>query len=126
MAKIILMLKDRVLRELQVGENGLKIGRDPGNDIQLENPAVSRVHAEIYRQGWPYYLEDKKSTNGTYLNGTFLNWKSALAHNDRITIGKPTLVFQEEARDRRDGNKPSLLHADETMCLHPDGKGKSR
>jgi len=119
MAKLVLMLKDKVLREIQLNEQGLGVGRDSDNAIQLENPAVSRHHAEIYRQGYAWYVEDKKSTNGTYLNGAYLTWKSALNHNDRITVGKHTLVFVEEARDtgRR---SPVSYDSGETMCLSPE------
>lgn len=116
MAKIVVTLKGKVLREIQLGEGTTRIGRDPSNEIHLENPAVSRFHAEIYRQGWPFYVEDKKSTNGTYLNGKFLNWKSALNNRDQITIGKHTLVFLEEAKDRgvKGGNG---FDVGETICV---------
>jgi len=123
MAKIILMLKDKVLREIQLGEQELGIGRDPDNAIQLENPAVSRYHAEIYLQGYAWYVEDKRSTNGTYVNGAFLTWKSALNHNDRITVGKHTLVFVEEPKDS--GRKiPGSYDSGETLCLSPEDIAK--
>jgi len=99
MAKIIVMHGDKVLKEIQLGDRELKVGRDPGNDIQLDNPVVSRLHAEIYRQGYTVYVEDKKSTNGTYLNGKYLNWKSGLNHQDTITIGKHVLKFLEDGKE---------------------------
>jgi len=123
MAKLIVMLKDKVLKEVQVGPQGVKVGREPDNEIQLENPAVSRCHAEIYRQGYPFYIEDKKSTNGTYLNGAFVTWKAALSHNDKITIGKHTLVFIEEAKDNPDKKK---VNANETLYLSPEDLARLR
>lgn len=118
MAKLVVMLKNKVLREVAIGAQGVKVGREADNDIQLENPAVSRCHAEIYRQGYPFYIEDKKSTNGTYLNGAFVNWKAALTHNDKITIGKHTLVFVEEEKDNLD--KPKKANVNETLYLSPE------
>lgn len=118
------MFKEKVIRELQLGAQPLRIGRDPDNEIQLENPAVSRHHAEIYRQGYPYYIEDKKSTNGTFLNGNFLNWKSALNNNDRIQVGKHTLVFVEESKDTG-RHKISSHEASETICITPEVSKKT-
>ena len=99
MAKILVMHGDRVLKEIQLSERELKVGRDPGNDIHLDNPLVSRFHAEIYRQGCTVYVEDKQSTNGTFLNGKFLNWKSGLNHNDTVTIGRHVLKFLEDGKE---------------------------
>ncbi len=115
MAKVIVKFASRTLQEVAIGPQGIKIGREVDNDIQIDNVAVSRYHAEIYRQGFPYYIEDKNSTNGTSLNGNRISWKAALSHNDKIMIGKHTLVFVEEPKDR--ANKKTLRNADETLCL---------
>lgn len=124
MAKVVVIFKNKVLKEVAIGPQGIKIGRDPENDIQIDNIAVSRHHAEIYRQGYPFYVEDMKSTNGTFLNGRFLNWKSALNHNDKITLGKHTLIFIEEAKD---GLGKKLQHdANETLCLTPEDLARLR
>ncbi|NIQ98380.1 MAG: FHA domain-containing protein [Desulfuromonadales bacterium] len=124
MAKIVVIFKNKVLKEVAIGPNGIKIGREPDNDIQIDNIAVSRCHAEIYRQGYPYFIEDLKSTNGTYLNGRFLNWKSGLNDKDKITIGKHTLLFIEEAKDGS-GKKPRR-DATETLCLTPEDLARLR
>ncbi len=124
MAKIVVLLKNRVIKEVSIGPQGIKIGRDPDNDIQLDNVAVSRYHAEIYRQGYPFYVEDMKSTNGTFLNGSFMNWKGALNHNDKITIGKHTLVFIEEAKDSLD--KKPQRDPGATLCLTPEDLARLR
>jgi transcriptional regulator with AAA-type ATPase domain len=46
----------------------LKIGRDKSAQIRLDHPSVSRLHAELYRQGPIYVLQDLESTNGTWLD----------------------------------------------------------
>ena len=117
MAKIVLMFRNQVVKEVAIGPQGIKVGRESDNDIQIDNVAVSRYHAEIYRQGYPFYLEDMKSTNGTILNGAVLSWKAALNSNDKITIGKHTLVFVEEAKDSLD--KKPQQDAGATLCLSP-------
>jgi len=124
MAKVVVKFRDQAVKEVAIGAKGIKIGRNPDNDIQIDNLAVSRQHAEIYKQGYCYYIEDLKSTNGVFLNGKFLNWKSSLNHNDKITIGKHTLVFVEEAKDAAGRKPPSK--ADETLCLSPEDLARLR
>lgn len=100
MAKITVTVQEKVLKEIPLSKDReLTIGRDPSNDLQLDNPAVSRFHAKIYKAQWPYYVEDLKSTNGTYLNGARINWKDALKNNDKITIGKYTLIYNDSPVD---------------------------
>lgn len=45
----------------------LLIGREPGNDIVVNDPRVSRQHARIERRIDGFHLVDR-STNGTYLS----------------------------------------------------------
>jgi len=98
MAKIIVKLKDREIAEVPLERKTVTIGRDTGNDIHLKNPSVSRQHAKIVRHGGPYYIEDLNSTNGTFVNNRQVTWRTGLNDNDRITIGKYTLIFRESAR----------------------------
>ncbi len=124
MAKVVVMFGGRAVQEVAIGPQGLKIGREEDNDIQLNNVAVSRYHAEIYRQGFPFYVEDKSSTNGTSLNGSVISWKAPLKHNDKILIGKHTLVFMEEAKDSP--GKKSLRNSEDTLCLSPEDLARLR
>lgn len=46
------------------------VGRGPGCDLDLEDPTVSRLHAELVRRGPHLYVSDLGlSTNGTTVNG---------------------------------------------------------
>ncbi len=45
------------------------IGRDPGCDIPLTGPTVSRQHAQIRPDGTGWVLVDTGSSSGTWLNG---------------------------------------------------------
>lgn len=122
MAKLMVVFKNRILQEVKLARETVRVGRDSDNEIQLDNPAVSRFHAEIYRQGYPFYVEDKNSTNGTYVNSNFVNWKAALNDGDRITIGKHDLIFQLEASDYRENKKN--VDFGETVCIRPDPRKK--
>ncbi len=46
--------------------NCLTMGRDPANDLVVEDAAVSHAHAEIVRRKSLFYLIDR-STNGTFI-----------------------------------------------------------
>ena len=126
MAKIILKIKDRTLHEIVLHKDGVTtIGRNPASDIHLENPAVSRSHAKIYREGWHYYIEDLGSSNGTFLNAERLSWKSGLTskvswkapltNNDKIIIAKYTLIFQD---DRSDHEEVKTDKQDKTVIIN--------
>ena len=100
MAKIVVKLKDKLVNELILQKDSVTtIGRDPSNGIHLVNPAVSRFHAKLYRQGWEFYIEDMGSSNGTFLNGRKVSWKAGLKRNDKITIAKYTLIFLDDRSD---------------------------
>ena len=75
--------------------DSVSIGRDANNDLVLESSAVSREHAAVAFRDGRWYLEDRGSFNGTYLNGTRLvpGTPLPLRHADRIGIGTDTLLF---------------------------------
>ncbi|MBI3362076.1 MAG: FHA domain-containing protein, partial [Chloroflexi bacterium] len=74
----------------------LTIGRDPSNDIRLDNPLVSHYHAEIGRVGARYRLHDLKSTNGTFVNGTRIDGEVWLEPADTIRIGSTRFSIAHE------------------------------
>ena len=90
MLRIILKFKSTVLKELKIDQDEIIIGRDSGNDIQIDNVAVSREHARIIRGPNYYLIEDLNSTNGTFVNGKMIN-KKFLKKDDEILIGKHSL-----------------------------------
>lgn len=65
----------------------LTLGRDPGNNIVINDPQVSRQHARITRQGDLMVIEDMGSTNGTFVNGMRLTGPHTLANGDVISLG---------------------------------------
>jgi pSer/pThr/pTyr-binding forkhead associated (FHA) protein len=82
----------------------LAIGRGPGNHIRLSSKMVSRRHALLKFEEGRWYIEDRGSVNGTFVNETRLPFgvPHPLRHADRITVGSETLVFSwpAEAEDR--------------------------
>lgn len=70
----------------------IRIGRGADVDIRLDDPGVSRHHAEI-SVGTDVILRDLGSTNGTYVNGALVA-EQALRDGALIGIGSTTLVFR--------------------------------
>jgi hypothetical protein len=80
-------------RDIVLGAEPLAIGRDPQNDITLDDRRVSRKHAEIRLRLGRYTLYDLQSTNGTYVNGRRVA-EVVLADGDRLSIGGVELQFR--------------------------------
>jgi len=78
MAKLILMFNDQVLQEFPFLRESMTIGRNPENNIQIDNLAVSGHHAKIDKTGSRFILTDLQSTNSTFVNDktimTQLSW----------------------------------------------------
>jgi len=72
----------------------IKIGREDGNDIVIkDDPQVSRRHAIIEQEGTAFFIKDKDSTNGTYVNNNPIpkGGKMPLKNGDTIRVGKTLL-----------------------------------
>jgi hypothetical protein len=78
------------------------IGRNRENDLVIPSNAVSRTHAAIAARAGRWYIEDRGSYNGTFLNGTRVNPGTPLPlrHADRIEIGGEALLFSWPAQLR--------------------------
>jgi len=57
-----------VSRWVQPGER-LRVGRDPGCELVIDHPSVSRRHAELYQDGGRWRLRDLGSKNGSFVDG---------------------------------------------------------
>ena len=72
------------------------IGREAGNEIVIEDPQVSRRHAQLTRQGESYVIEDIGSTNGTYVNGKRVTAPVLLSDGDMVGLAD-TVVLAVQA-----------------------------
>lgn len=77
------------------------LGRDPGNDIILRDPKVSRHHAEIVFERGFFVLHDLASANGTYVNGKRIR-VAPLTHGARLRMGNTYGRFSEELPTEND------------------------
>jgi ABC transport system ATP-binding/permease protein len=80
----------------------LTFGRDPNNDVVLDNPRVSRYHTQVTRVGRRYYVTDLRSANGTFVNDKRVEGNVWLNPQDTIRIGPYKLVMGEDQFTRYD------------------------
>jgi Protein of unknown function (DUF3662)/FHA domain len=71
------------------------IGRSRDCDIVLDDPNVSRRHAEVRRSGDAWTVADLGSTNGVKVNGRRVG-EARLTPGDEITVGLSKLSFEQE------------------------------
>ena len=74
------------------------IGRDPGCDIRIDDPSLSRRHVRL-RIADPITVEDLGSSNGTFVAGKRLaaGAPHAIAADEIITVGAVGIVIQQHA-----------------------------
>jgi len=95
MAKLILLLDDRVVNEFPV-DAPVTIGRQSDNAVVIDNAAVSSHHACVYRDDDHFVVEDLQSTNGTFVNGTRISRRN-LRPGDMLVVGNHTLLLDGKA-----------------------------
>jgi pSer/pThr/pTyr-binding forkhead associated (FHA) protein len=111
MANLILMFKDQVIKKFPFEQGSMTIGRQPENDIIIDNLAVSGCHARIDKASADFVLTDLKSTNGTFVNDKKIASHN-LRHGDNIQIGKHSIVFLASEKE-----KTGDVDLDKTMML---------
>src|SRR6185503_2018225 len=88
------------------------VGRDPGNDIILRDPKVSRHHAEVVFERGFFVLHDLTSANGTYVNGKRV-------HGARLRLGNTYGRFSEELPTEADAAPSALDTPFEPTAIPP-------
>lgn len=66
--------------------DSVRLGRQPDCEIVLLDPGISRLHAEVARDGERVVLRNKSQTNPTVRNGLRVAAETALAHGDEIWL----------------------------------------
>ncbi len=83
---------------LELRGERMVLGRHPTCEIVLDNAAVSRQHAQITNRHGHYFLEDLRSRNRTYLNGTAIDERTPLSDADEVKICDIVLQFFSAAQ----------------------------
>lgn len=87
LGKFTILNGNRAGEKLGLGGSGIRIGRESAIcEIVLENPKVSRLHAEVVSIDGKVLLIDRNSSNGTYVNDQKID-KRYLQDGDIIYFG---------------------------------------
>lgn len=82
----------------------VSIGRRTDNLLVLNDPRVSRAHAEIRRIRGRFVIFDTNSSGGTYVNGKRVT-HSVLYDSDVISLAGVHLIFRQKNLPRPDLKK---------------------
>jgi hypothetical protein len=83
-------------QRMLVGPTGATLGRSRQCDVVLNDPNVSRQHAELRPRGGSWVLTDLGSTNGSRINGHPVERSEVVRPGDEIELGATILRFELE------------------------------
>src|SRR5262249_30209483 len=81
-------------KEIPIPQGGLSIGRDPSNQLWLDDVTVSGEHARIVHEKGQI-LYDMGSPNGIPVDGR-ASLKQLLRHGSRIQLGVFIFIYLED------------------------------
>ncbi|MBJ8339555.1 FHA domain-containing protein [Antrihabitans sp. YC3-6] len=81
-------------RVVAIPADGLRIGRMTDNDLELDDPKVSRYHAQIRPSPAGLLIRDLQSANGVFVQGHQIDGGSILSDGDAIRIGSTMMSFE--------------------------------
>jgi pSer/pThr/pTyr-binding forkhead associated (FHA) protein len=122
MPKLTLLLGRRTMQVYDFKQESIVIGRDDGADVLIDNPSVSRRHAEIRlgEEGW--VVEDLGSSNGTFIRGAKISGPQPIGLGDEIGFGKFSIVFGKtlgESEQTAAKTRPVAPTSEGTMHINP-------
>ena len=94
-----------------------RIGRKIDNDLVIQDPLISRSHAEIRQQNDGFTLVDLNSTTGTHLNNQRI-MQHKLSSGDLFYLANiPIMFIEDDSRLRENLNQNTG-----TLVLPEDGQ----
>ena len=118
-AKLILTLDGAIIREYPINKDSIAIGRRHGNDIQVNDMTVSGRHSLLTTIGKDTFVEDLGTTNGTLVNGNYIN-KLLLMHGDIIQVGAHQFTYFSEENVEYEPTMFIKAEMDATRMLDPN------
>ncbi len=91
MAKL-LVHESAGIREFEIIDAEVHMGRELDNTLRLPDPSVSRHHCVLRKVGGSFEIQDLQSSNGVLVNGNRVQ-SSPLHDGDRLTVGQVQLTF---------------------------------
>lgn len=98
----------------------ITIGRSARNDLCVEDPFASRLHAEVRKRGDAFWVTDLGSANGTLINSARLTAPVQLRDRDIIRIGETEIEYSERADTAPARGRTSILFSDSSYASLPE------
>src|SRR5262245_38760524 len=98
----------------------ITIGRSARNDLCVEDPFASRLHAEVRKRGDVFWIADLGSANGTLVNSERLTAPLQLRDRDIIRIGETEIEYSERADTAPARGRTSILFSDSNFAPLPE------
>jgi serine phosphatase RsbU (regulator of sigma subunit)/pSer/pThr/pTyr-binding forkhead associated (FHA) protein len=98
----------------------ITIGRSARNDLCVEDPFASRLHAEVRKRGDVFWIADLGSANGTVVNTARLTAPVQLRDRDIIRIGETEIEYSERADTAPARGRTSILFSDSGFAPLPE------
>ena len=80
-----------------INKGNFRVGKEQGSVdyFVADNPKISRAHADIESRNGKYYITDRNSKNGTYLNERrlYANQKTEIFDGDMIRMANDEFIF---------------------------------
>jgi predicted component of type VI protein secretion system len=105
MADLIVSLKGREMRRYALVKDETTIGRDPTNDVVIDNLGVSRTHAAVIRSADGFLARDLGGRNGLFVNGVMAT-EHHLRDGDTLQIGKFDVTLSAVGEGRAVATSP--------------------
>ena len=99
----------------------ITIGREPGNDVVLDDLLVSRRHAMLNHGGGGWTLTDLGSGNGTFVNGKRIT-RAVIGSDDVIGIGHGLLQLDGDRLAAFVDQGGNSFEAEGLTVVTPQGK----
>lgn len=92
-ACLIIVRGTPLSKRYELTQARMYMGRDASAEIILNDPNVSRKHAEVIKEGEEVKLRDNSSTNGTFVNDKKIEGTVTLRKEDMIKVGNTILKY---------------------------------
>ena len=119
MPQLIASIEGVEIKHVYLNQDRTTLGRKPHNDIVFDQLVVSGEHCVFELKGLAdVYIEDRGSTNGTYINGHMIKSRQRLHDGDMIGIGHVVLQFLAASAPM-----PPAVQQDTTNVMSLDALG---
>ncbi|MBS8239546.1 FHA domain-containing protein [Marinobacter lipolyticus] len=103
MASLSQLVDNVVVNTFELTQPEIRIGRKADNDLRIDEISVSGYHAVIeavpnaYLDGTvDYFITDRDSTNGTFVNEIRIDGRQRLNSQDMVRVGWNEFRFIDE------------------------------